>query len=139
MNAYNNALAFFKACESLQGHEGCKAYMAENSTFEAQAEPIADIKSLAEYCDWMRDLGEGPLKGCSYEIKASALDAENNKVLIFGTFNGSHNGAGGPVEPTGKSTSADYVYVLTMNNNAKVVHLVKVWNAGWTMKDLGWA
>ncbi len=139
MNAYNNALTFFNACESLEGYEGCKTYMTENATFEAQAEPVADIKSLSEYVDWMRDLGKGPLKGCSYEINASALDADNNKVLVFATINGSHNGAGGPVEPTGKSTSTDFVYVLTMNNDDKVVHLTKVWNAGWAMKDLGWA
>jgi len=139
MNAYNNALAFFNACESLEGHDGCKPYMADNSTFEAQAEPVAHIKSLAEYVDWMRDLGKGPLEGCTYEINASALDEDNNKVLIFATINGSHNGPGGPVEPTGKSTSTQYVYVLTMNNDEQVAHVAKVWNAGWTLNDLGWA
>jgi len=77
-------------------------------------------------------------KGCSYEVKASALDAETSKVLVIATFNGSHNGAGGPVEPTGKSTSTDYVYIMTMDNDDKVVHVTKVWHSGLAMKDLGW-
>jgi len=139
MNIYNNALAFFNACESLQGYEGCKDYMVENATFEGQAEPTADIEFLSDYVDWMQGIGKGPLKGCTYELNASAYDADNTKVLFFGTLNGNHNGDGGPVKPTGKSTSSHYVYILTMNNDGKVVHMIKVWNAGWAMKELGWA
>ena len=42
---------FFAACETGKGWEVCKAYRAPNATFAAQAEPLADIKTLAEYAD----------------------------------------------------------------------------------------
>jgi hypothetical protein len=40
---------FFAACETGKGWETCKAYCTPNATFAAQAEPLADIKTLAEY------------------------------------------------------------------------------------------
>ena len=40
---------FFDACETGKGWEACKAYCTPNATFAAQAEPLADIKTLAEY------------------------------------------------------------------------------------------
>ena len=45
---------FFAACETGKGWEGCKTYCAPNATFAAQAEPLAGIKTLAEYADWMK-------------------------------------------------------------------------------------
>jgi len=39
---------------------------------------------------------------------------------------------------TGKSTSTDYVYVIEFNRD-KIRHMTKIWNAGWAMRDLGWA
>jgi hypothetical protein len=40
---------FFAACETGKGWETCKACCTPNATFAAQAEPLADIKTLAEY------------------------------------------------------------------------------------------
>ena len=34
----------------------CKTYCTPNATFAAQAEPLAEIKTLAEYADWMKGL-----------------------------------------------------------------------------------
>jgi hypothetical protein len=49
-----------------------------------------------------------------------------------------HVGEGGPVPPTNKQTKTDYVYALTMNDEGKVAKMYKVWNATWTLKELGW-
>jgi hypothetical protein len=48
------------------------------------------------------------------------------------------------VPPTGKSTDTDYVYVYVYPyvmrfNGDKIVHMTKIWNAGWAMRDLGWS
>jgi hypothetical protein len=51
-----NAHDFFAACETGKGWDVCKTYCAPNATFAAQAEPLAGIKSLAEYMDWMKGL-----------------------------------------------------------------------------------
>jgi hypothetical protein len=48
------AQAFFEACETGKGWEGCKAYCSPNATFSAQAEPLLDVKTLEQYADWMK-------------------------------------------------------------------------------------
>ena len=45
---------FFAACETGKGWEVCKTYCTPDATFTAQAEPLAEIKTLAEYADWMK-------------------------------------------------------------------------------------
>jgi hypothetical protein len=47
---------FFKACETGQGWDGCSGFCTPDATFVAQAEPLAGIKSLREYTEWMRGL-----------------------------------------------------------------------------------
>ena len=39
---------------------------------------------------------------------------------------------------TQKETHSHYVYLLTMSEDDKVARMVKVWNAPWAMKELGW-
>src|SRR3954465_15252794 len=70
---------FFAACETGKGWEVCKAYCAPNATFAAQGEPLAEIKTLAEYADWMKGLMTIMPDG-SYEVKSFATDAERNNV-----------------------------------------------------------
>ena len=95
---------FFAACETGKGWEACKAYCAPNATFAAQAEPLAGIKTLAEYTDWMKGLMTIMPDG-SYEVKSFATDTERNNVAAYGVFSGTHTGPGGPCEPTGKKTT----------------------------------
>jgi hypothetical protein len=42
----DTAKAFFDACETGKGWDGCKAYCTPNATFAAQAEPLADVRTL---------------------------------------------------------------------------------------------
>ncbi|HKR69352.1 MAG TPA: ester cyclase, partial [Streptosporangiaceae bacterium] len=63
---------------------------------------------------------------------------ERNNVCACAVFSGTHTGAGGPVPPTGKSISTDYVYLMEFENG-KISHMTKVWNAGWALKELGWS
>jgi hypothetical protein len=44
------AMQFFEACETGKGWEGCKAYCKPNATFSAQAEPLADVRTLQGVC-----------------------------------------------------------------------------------------
>ena len=76
---------FFAACETGKGWEACKAYCAPNATFAAQAEPLADIKTLAEYTDWMKGLMTIMPDG-SYEVKSFATDTERNNVAAYAVF-----------------------------------------------------
>jgi predicted ester cyclase len=131
------ALAFFDACDTGKGWEECSAYCHADATFAVQAEPLADITTVKEYADWMKALLVFVPDG-SYEMKALALDEERSSVCAYAVFSGTHSGEGGPMPPTGKSTRTDYVYVMDFADG-KIKHMTKIWNAGWAMKELGWA
>ena len=131
------ARQFFEACETGQGWAGCRAYCAPGASFAAQAEPLADIKTLEGYCEWMKGL-LGFMPDGSYAVKSFAADSERHNVCAYGVFTATHTGKGGPLPPTGKRTTTDYVYVMEFEGD-KIRHMTKIWNAGWAMRDLGWA
>jgi hypothetical protein len=138
MSAIENARKFFEAVDRPEGWAGCSAYAAENATFSAQSEPLADIDSLEGYCEWMKGFGIVTAAGATYDLHASSFDEANNTAMFFATYHATHSGEGGPVPPTGKSTDSHYVYVLKMNDDDKVSHMTKIWNAPWAMRELGW-
>ena len=126
------AEAFFAACETGKGWAECRAYCTTDATFSAQAEPLLDVKTLEQYTDWMQAI-VGILPDATYEIKSFATDEARNNVAAYGVFHGTHTGPGGPVPPTGKSTSTDYVYVMQFEGD-KIVQMTKIWHAGLAMK-----
>jgi len=131
------AHAFVEACERGKGWDVCSAYCHPDATFVAQAEALADVTTLSGYADWMKAL-LGFVPDGDYEIRSLAVDAERNNVCMYGVFSGTHTGDGGPLPPTGKGTRSDYVYVMDFEDG-KIKHMTKIWNAGWAMKELGWA
>lgn len=131
------ASTFFEACETGKGWAGCASYCTPDATFAAQSEPLADVKTLEHYCNWMKGLF-GPLPDARYELKSFAADTARNNVTAFATFHGTHTGDGGPVPPTGKATATDYVYVMQFNGSGKISHMTKVWHSGLALKELGW-
>jgi predicted ester cyclase len=131
------AQAFFEACETGKGWAACSTHCQPDASFTAQAEPLADVHTLKDYTEWMKGMLVFIPDG-SYVVKSFATDHERNNVCAYGVFSGTHSGPGGPVAPTGKSTSTDYVYVIEFEGG-KISHMTKIWNAGLAMKDLGWA
>jgi predicted ester cyclase len=92
---------------------------------------------LEQYTDWMKGLLT-ILSDAGYEVKSFAADEDRGNVMAYGVFHGTHTGEGGPVPPTGKSVTADYVYVMEFEGS-RIQHMTKVWNSGITLKELGWA
>jgi steroid delta-isomerase-like uncharacterized protein len=131
------AQAFFDACEIGKGWEVCSAYCTPDATFAAQAEPLLELKTLEQYTNWMKAIST-VLPDASYEVKSFATDTARNNVAAYGVFHATHTGEGGPVPPTGRRTSTDYVYVMQFEGG-KIAHMTKIWNAGLALKDLGWA
>lgn len=138
MSAFENAEKFFVACEAPKGWAGCKQYVAEGATFTAQSEPLADVHTVEAYCEWMYGLATITAPGATYDLHVSAYDEKSRTAVFFATYHAKHTGAGGPVPPTNKETHSHYVYFLTMNSDDKVERMVKVWNAPWAMRELGW-
>jgi hypothetical protein len=138
MTAFDNATKFFAACEAAKGWAGCEQYVADNASFVAQSEPLVEINTVAQYCEWMAAFGNVTAPGSSYTLHASSYDEDSATALFFATFHGRHTGEGGPVPPTGMATNSHYVYALTMDADDKVAKMVKIWNAPWAMRELGW-
>lgn len=138
MSVFETAIKFFEACEAPLGWEGCKEYVAENATFEAQCEPCADIVDVKGYCEWMEAFGTITSPEGAYDLHTSSFDEKTNTAVFFATYHAKHTGEGGPVPATNKETYTHYVYIVRMNNDGKVSHMTKVWNAPWAMKELGW-
>lgn len=131
------ANSFFVACETGKGWDGCKSYCTANATFAAQAEPLAGVKSLQEYCEWMKGI-LGPIPDGRYELTSFATDEKRRNVVATAVFHGTHSGPGGPVPPTGKAIATDYAYVMQFDGD-KIRHMTKIWHSGLALKQLGWA
>jgi predicted ester cyclase len=127
---------FFEACEAGKGWQACAPYCKPDATFSAQAEPLAQIKTLADYADWMKAL-VGFMPDARYDLKSWAVDAERNNVSAYAVFLATHTGEGGPCPPTGKSVESDYVYVMFFDGD-KISHMTKIWNSGVALQQVGW-
>jgi predicted ester cyclase len=128
---------FFDACETGKGWQGCERYCHPGATFAAQTGALDGIDTLEAYTEWMKGLLT-PLPDGNAEVRSFAVDEARNNVAAFGVFRGTHTGDGGPVPPTGKSVAADYVYVMDFEGD-KIRHMTKIWNDGFTLRQLGWA
>jgi predicted ester cyclase len=133
----DTARAFFDACETGKGWEGCQRFCTPDASFSAQAEPLEEIHTLEQYTDWMQGL-LAIIPDGRYELKSFAVDEERSSIVAYAVFSGTHTGDGGPVPPTGKSAKADYVYVMDFQGD-RICHMTKIWHAGITMRELGWA
>ena len=138
MSAFDNATAFFHACECGKGWAGCKDYVADDAEFSAQCEPLAEMTTIEEYTEWLGGFANGPAAGSTYDLHMSSWDEAKNSALFFGTYHAKHTGDGGPVPPTGKQTSSQYVYSFEMDGDGKIVKMIKIWNPTWALTELGW-
>jgi steroid delta-isomerase-like uncharacterized protein len=131
------AEAFFDACETGKGWAICSAFCTADATFSAQASALSAIKTLAEYTEWMKGILT-VFPGAHYELKSFATDDARKNVAAYAVFHATHTGHGGPVPPTGRTMSTDYVYVMQFQGE-KIAHMTKIWNAELALKEIGWA
>ena len=132
-----SAKKFFDACETGQGWDVCKEYCHADATFAAQANALAEVSTLAGYCDWMQAIAS-TMPDASYELKFFGADESGDTIAAVAVFKGTHTGEGGPVPPTGKSAASDYAYLMVYDGN-RIKHMTKVWNDGIALQQLGWA
>lgn len=137
MTQYEAAKAFFEACETGKGWEGCKSFCHEKASFSCQADALAETTTLAEYAEWMKGLLT-PVPDGRYKLTAFAADETRGTVVASAEFHGTQTGEGGPVAPTGKAVVSDYAYVLQFDGD-KISHMTKIWNDVHALRGLGWA
>lgn len=78
-----------------------------------------------------------PIPDGRYELKFFAADEVGESVAAFAIFHGTQTGPGGPVPPTGKKITADYVYHIVFDGE-HIRHMTKIWNDSISMQQLGW-
>jgi len=136
-NIINQAKKFFDACDSGEGWSGCESYCHPGATFSSQTGVLAEIDTVEGYCEWAKNLLT-PVPDATIEQKFLAEDQERNCVALFAVFHGTQTGPGGPVEPTGNTVAADYVYVVDFDGD-RIQHMTKIWNDTTSLQQLGWA
>lgn len=136
MSIQESANQFFDACETGKGWDVCSNWCLPNASFSAQAGALAEVTTLAAYCDWMKGLLV-PIPDGHYELKSMAIDNDRQIALAYAVFHGTHT-VEGPVPPTGKTVAADYVYSMEFQDG-KIRHMTKIWNDDHSLKQLGWA
>lgn len=136
MSQFETAKAFFDACETGKGAEVCKEWCTDAASFSCQADALAEVTSLAAYCDWMKGLLT-PVPDGHYVLTSFAMDAERNTAVATAEFRGTQTGEGGPVAPTGNAVVSDYAYVMRFEGD-KIAHMTKIWNDVQALRALGW-
>lgn len=136
-NMDQTATGFFEACESGKGWDTCKEFCKPDAAFSCQADALAEVRTVQAYADWMKGLF-GPIPDGAYTLKAWGVDKERNAVVAAAVYTGTQTGKGGPVPPTGKRVEADYTYVMQFEGD-KIGHMTKIWNADFSLRQLGWA
>jgi predicted ester cyclase len=131
------AYDFFDACETGQGWAACKAFCHDEATFSAQADAMADITTLQDYVEWMKNLLV-PLPDAHYELKSFSTDADRNMVVACAVLTATHTAEGGPVPPTNRQVAADYAYCIQFEG-VRIAHMTKIWNDHIALRDLGWS
>jgi predicted ester cyclase len=130
------AETFLDACETGKGWDACQAFCHPDAAFTARADSLADVTTVEAYTNWMQGILQ-VLPDGRYELNALAEDTRRNTVVAAAVFRGTHTAEGGPVEPTGRMTETDYVYLLRFEAD-RIRSMTKVWNDGLVMRDLGW-
>ena len=107
MDTLTVARAFFDACDFGKGLDGCKQFCHSDASFETEAETLANIDTLAIYCDWMIDALAMLDKDVKVKVKAIAHDRDTDIVLIYGEIEGTVT-----IGPEPMPMKTDYVYAL---------------------------
>ena len=128
---------FYEDCETGKGWEVCQQYCHPGATFSAQTGALAGIDTLEAYTEWTRGLLT-PIPDGHYEMRFMGEDEARKNVAVYAVFHGTQTGPGGPVEPTGKTLAADYVYVMQFEDG-RIRHMTKIWNDAVSLQQLGWA
>ena len=94
---------------------------------------------MKAWYDWMVNFKANICPDASFTVKSVAWDEERKKACHFAVFHCTHTGEGGPCPATNKHADTEYSYEMEMNGEGQVVSMVKIWNDGYALKQLGWA
>lgn len=84
--------------------------------FEGGLEKYVADEGLKEHAHFFQNAFPG------YRIEPIDTIVEGNKLVLYATFHGTHNGPGMPLEPTGKTVAVPFVMIYTIEGEQIVGH-----------------
>jgi hypothetical protein len=136
--AFTNAKKVIHICDNGKPFEEIQDLVVSDAPFDCQAGAMKDIATVKGYDEWMAAFGSITAPGFTVDIHSIGWDSEHKVASFFATFNATHTGPGGPVEPTNKTMHSDYAYFVYMNEDGKCSKMSKVWNDAHALQQIGW-
>lgn len=130
------------ACDGGLGWEECRKFCTEDATFSCQCDTLAGLQTLREYAEFFQLFCKA-CPGVTWTMHTIQWDRVAHTAVMNSTYHCTHSVSVpglGPEIPTMKSIHTDYCYIVTTDPSRKnkVVHINKVWNDQWALRDLGW-
>ena len=141
-NEFNNCQVCMVACDSGGGWAACKDMCVPDATFSCQSDTMGKFKTIQEYTDFMAAFGQA-CPNPTWTTDASSWDGVTHTATFFCTYYCTHtvsvNGVG-PSTPTQRSAVSNYCCMVKTDPDRgnRIVHITKVWNDIWMLKELGW-
>ena len=109
------------------------AIMASDFVRHCEATPQLDIRSLAEFKDFLRaDAAAFPDNVQTF----THIAADGNLIGVFATYEGTHLGPLGPFPATGKSAKFDFAGMFSVDNG-KLAEFRVTWDNVTILTQLG--
>lgn len=135
---FENATKFFHECESAKGWDNCKQYVADGAEFICHSGTYIDVHTVEGYVTKIAQVYDAMFRdGTSYELQIVTHN-DDGVIAFFGTSTIKHTGPGGPVAPNGKVATSHFAYFLSPDENGKVARMIKVYDEGHNLSQLGW-
>lgn len=130
------------ACDSGKGCEACQEQCVPKATVCCQNETLGGMATVQEYADFIAMFGKA-CPNATQTTHSVLWDGVNHMATFVCTYHCQHTEsvAGvGPLVPTQKSAHSQYCYSIQTDPSRqnKIVHITKIWNDTWMLRDLGW-
>lgn len=139
---FDNWQICMAACDSGQGWEACQDVCVPGATFSCQNDTLGDITSVEDYANFIAFFGTA-CPNARWTTHDVSWDGTVHTAFFHCTYHVTHTVSVpglGPVQPTLKSSDSNYGYVIKTDpeRDGKIVHIQKLWNDTWMLRDLGW-
>ena len=139
---FNNCQVCMVACDGGGGWAACKDLCVPDATFSCQSDTMGKFKTIQEYTDFMAAFGQA-CPNPTWTTDASSWDGVTHTATFFCTYYCTHTvsvDGVGPSTPTQRSAVSNYCCMVKTDPNRgnRIVHITKVWNDIWMLKELGW-
>ena len=139
---FDNCQICMAACDSGKGWEACQDQCVPEATFCCQNETLGGMTTVQEYADFIALFGKA-CPNATWTTHTVLWDGVNHTATFVCTYHCQHTEsvAGlGPLVPTQKTAHSQYCYSIQTDPSRqnKIVHITKIWNDTWMLRDLGW-